>query len=309
MGERAATSATEETGRKPLLARLSAWFGLADPAPIASPQRRRRLREGVAAQPATAPLQPDTVAQWLWGEGCLMPGDADFVLELVKPFGLTPAMSMLDLAAGLGGAARAVAHSFGAYVTGLERSEERARLGMQMSVTANLAKRATVAPYNPETVELRANGFDCVLGRAATHAVVEKERLLRVLANGLKQRGQLLLNEFTIDRAAGQRPELAAWMAREMPPPRLWTIDQYADCLGSLGFDVRIIEDLSNAYRAMIIGGWAHMLKAIDLRSMPRQHLVAVVDEAELWMRRIAALESGALRIYKIYALLHKPAR
>jgi len=308
MTERAATSATAQASSKGLLARLSSWLGLeAEPPPDPVP-RRTRSRDDTAA-PAAAPLSRVKVAQWLWGDGCVMPGDAHFVLELVTPLGLTPAMSMLDLAAGLGGTARAIAQAFGTYVTGLERSEERARLGMQMSVEANLAKRAAIAHYDPETVELRPKGFDCVLGRGATYNVGDKERLLRTLATGLKQRGQLLLNEFTVDRAAGQRPELAAWIARESFPPQLWTIDQYADCLGSLGFDVRIIEDLSNTYRAMIIAGWAHMLEEIDLRAMPRQHRVTVVDEAELWMHRIAALESGALRIYKIYALLHKPAR
>ncbi len=238
-----------------------------------------------------------------------MPGDAEFILELVKPFGLTPAMSMLDLSAGLGGPARAIAQAFGTYVTGLERSAERAALGMKLSTAANLAKRAAISHYNPESVELRANGFDCILGRGSTYNVVEKERLLRVLYSGLKQRGQLLLNEFVIDPAAGQRPELSAWASRESFPPQLWTLEQYTDCLSSLGFDIRIVEDFSQIYRNMIVAGWSRMLKEVDLRSMSRRNLLTIVDEAELWMRRIAALESGALRVYKIYMLLNKPAR
>ena len=146
------------------------------------------------------------VAQWLWGDGFIMPGGSDFVLELVKPFGLTPAMSMLDLSAGLGGPARAIAQASGTYVTGLERSAERAKLGMAMSTKVNLQKRAAIGQYNPETVELRPNGFDCILGRGATYNVAEKERLLRVLYQGMKQRGQLLLNEFTLDPAVGAKP-------------------------------------------------------------------------------------------------------
>jgi hypothetical protein len=36
---------------------------------------------------------------------------------------------------------------------------------------------------------------------------------------------------------------------------------------------------------------------------MPKQHLLAVVDEAEHWVRTIGALDGGALRTYRIYAL------
>ncbi len=312
MAERAGASASRSKRKPlPLLARLRAWLSEAPAKPMPAPSvpRQARIRKEAAQEPASIPLSRMTVAQWLWGDGFIMPGDADFVLELVKPFGLTPAMSMLDLSAGLGGPARAIAQAFGTYVTGLERSEERAKRGMEMSVAADLAKRAAIAHYDPETVELRKNGFDCILGRGALHTVVDKERLLRVLHVGLKQKGQLLLNEFTSDPSAGERPEMAAWVARESYPPRLWTVSQYTDCLSGLGFDIRVIEDVSNLYRSMIVAGWARMLQEVDLRAMSRKHRITVLDEAELWMHRIAALESGALRVFKIYALLNKPAR
>jgi cyclopropane fatty-acyl-phospholipid synthase-like methyltransferase len=308
MAERAAKVAIG-VGGKPLLARLRSWLGLGrKPPPVAAP-RAVRLREEAAQEPVSAPLSRVTVAQWLWGDGFVMPGDAEFVLELVKPFGLNPAMSMLDLSAGLGGPARVIAQAFGTYVTGLERSADRAKRGMAASTTANLSKRAAISHYDPESVELRANGFDCILGRGATYNVVEKERLLRVLYGGLKQRGQLLLNEFTVDPTLRKRPELANWAAKESFPPQLWTIDQYTDCLTSLGFDVRVIEDVTSLYRNMIVAGWARLLKEVDLRAMSRKHRVTVVDEAELWMHRISALESGALRVFKVYALVNKPAK
>jgi cyclopropane fatty-acyl-phospholipid synthase-like methyltransferase len=249
------------------------------------------------------------VAQWLWGDGFLSPGDADYVLEFVKPLGLSPAASVLDLSAGLGGPARVIAQAFGTYVTGLERSPERAKRGMEMSTLANLGKKATVAVYDPETLELRANSFDCIIGRGATYNVVEKERLFRVAHHGLKQRGQLLFNEFMVDPTVGERPELAAWKAKESYPPRLWTLDQYTDCLSSLGFDIRITTDLTSTYRSMIVSRWARMLEEIDLKAMAKQHRLTVIDEAELWMRRIGALEKGGLRVYRLYALLNKPSR
>jgi len=45
------------------------------------------------------------------------------------------------------------------------------------------------------------------------------------------------------------------------------------------------------------------MIGTVELRSLPKQHLMAVVDEAERWVRTIGALDGGALRIYRIHAL------
>jgi cyclopropane fatty-acyl-phospholipid synthase-like methyltransferase len=290
--------------RSSALAGLRAWFGGRAKRPVvpvrAPPSGKPRVDSGVVV----APLERATVAQWLWGAGFIMPGDEQYVLDLVKPFGLTPAMSMLDLSAGLGGPARAIAQAYGTYVTGLERSPERARRGMEMSVAANLGKRATIVHFNPDTLELRPRSFDCILGRGSTSSVVEKERMLRVVYQGLKPRGQFLLNEFTVDPVLGKRPELAAWMARESFPPALWTIDQYKDCLTSLGFDIRVVEDVSLQYRRMIVAGWARLIREVDLKAMARSHLRTVVNEAELWALRIAALECGALHVYRLHAIV-----
>jgi hypothetical protein len=96
---------------------------------------------------------------------------------------------------------------------------------------------------------------------------------------------------------------VAAWAAREAFPPVLWTIAQYNDCLTSLGFDIRVVEDITLRYRGMIVAGWAHLIKEVDLRALARSHLRAVVDEAELWALRIAALECGALHVYRLHAI------
>src|SRR5262249_54080911 len=143
----------------------------------------------------------------------------------------------------------------------------------------------------------------------STYNVAEKERMLRVIHQGMKPRSQLMLTEFTLDPTVGEKPQLAAWIAKESYPPSLWTIEQYTDCLTSLGFDIRVSEDITGTYRSMIVAGWARMLNEVDLKGMVKQHRLTVIDEAELWMRRIAALECGALKVYRIYALLHKPGR
>lgn len=249
------------------------------------------------------PLDPLTVRQWLWGPGFIVPGTAEYVLGLVKPFAANPAMSILDIAAGLGGPARVISDAFGTYITGFERDPETAVRGMAMSVTAGKQKHAAISVMNPETLELKAGAFDCIFGRGATYAVQDKERFMRVLIMGLKPRGQLLLTDYIVDPALAERPELAAWEALEPFPPALWNLQQYTDCLKSLGFDIRITEDISAQYKAQIVLGWDNLLQHVDIRKLPRAHQMTVLDEAERWVKTIVALDSGALRVYRFYAL------
>jgi SAM-dependent methyltransferase len=247
-----------------------------------------------------APPDPLTIRQWLWGPGFHTPGTAEDVLALTQPFGANASTRLLDVAAGLGGAARAIAAQSGAYVSALERDPDLARA---MSLAAGRQKQVPVGQMDPETLELRAGTFDGILGREATHLVLDKERLLRVLLLGLRPRGQLLLTEFVAEPALAGRPELAAWAALQPREPLLWSLRQYSDCFLSLGVELRVPEDISAAYKSQIVEGWGRLLRTVDLRSLPRGHRLAVVAEAERWMPTVAALDCGALRMYRFHML------
>jgi SAM-dependent methyltransferase len=251
----------------------------------------------------TAPPDPLTIRQWLWGPGFHLPGTAEDVLALARPFAANASTRLLDVAAGLGGAARAIAAQSGAYVSALERDRDLARRGRAMSIAAGRHKQVPVGHMDPETLELRAGTFDGILGREASHMVHDKERFMRVLILGLRPRGQLLLTEFVVEPGLAGRPELAAWAALQPREPSLWTLRQYSDCFLSLGVELRVPEDTSAAYKSQIVEGWVRLLRTVDLRSLPRGHRLAVVAEAERWMPIVAALDSGALRMYRFHML------
>ncbi|HYC13787.1 MAG TPA: methyltransferase domain-containing protein [Stellaceae bacterium] len=282
------------------VARLRAWCGLGA---TAAGEEPLLLTDRIPGEGEIAPLDRLTIAQWLWGAGFHLPGGTPLILELAKPFALTPAMSMLDVSAGLGGGARAIAEAFGTYVTGLERDPDLARRGMEMSVAQGMQKHAPVEAYDPETLELKAGAFDCIMGRLATHAVRDKERFLRVLSTSLKTRGQLLVTDFVLEPKAGKPAALAIWERAQARRPELWSFAQYLDCFRGLGLEIRINEETTERHRRLIVSGWSQLLQSVDLRAMPRKHLVAVLDEAEHWVQTLAAIDSGALRTYRFYVL------
>ncbi len=280
---------------------------------------RDRLRRGaappaateVAAAPAAAnaqirlpPPDPLTIRQWLYGPGFIIPGDANYVLELVKPFNLSPAMTMLEFGSGLGGPACAIAEAFNTYVTGYERDPELVQRATEQAAVRGLGRHVQISTYDPESVELRAGFYDHALAREATSAVAQKERFLRVLNQAMKPFGQLILTDFVRDRAAGDRPELAAWESMQQHKPQLWTAAQYSDCFKSLGFDLRIANDITTEYRRLILLAWKNFLDRGELRQLRSAQAAApVIDEVERGLRTVAALESGALKVYYFVAL------
>ncbi len=258
-----------------------------------------------AAVPRPVGPPPDalTIRQWLYGPGFIIPGDAEYVLELVKPFNLSPAMTMLDLGSGLGGPARTIAEAFKTYITGFERDPELAQRANDDVAARGFGRHVQISAYDPESFELRAGFYDHALAREATYNVAQKERFLRVLNQAMKPFGQLILTDFVRDRAAGDPPELAAWEAMQSHKPQLWTAAQYSDCLKSLGFDLRIATDTTADYRRMILLAWKNLLERGELRHLRSSHAMPVIDEVERAMRTVAALESGALKFYYFVAL------
>lgn len=269
-------------------------------------QRHARVRgiSDVAAQ-RSSELDRLTVRQWLYGRGYLIPGDAAQVLRLVEPFQLDSSAKMLDLASGLGGPSRAVAQAFHAHVLGLERDPDLVRQATALSGAQGLARLAQFKNCDPESVELEAETFDCALGREASYAVVEKERFLRVAVQALKPRGQLVLTDFMRSGDGDTRDEVGAWAALQPRRPVLWTLAQYTDCLKSLGFHLRVTDDMSGNYRRQIVANWVSMLRSSELRRLNPAQVETVVGEAEASLRTVAALESGALKYVRLEAIAH----
>jgi SAM-dependent methyltransferase len=151
------------------------------------------------------------------------------------------------VAAGLGGAVRAVAEQLNVDAVGLERDLTLVHAGMALSAEGGLARRAPVRVFDPESFDLPPARYDGALAREATYAVRDKERFLRVVKQGLKQAGSLVFADFMLDRGNGGSAALADWAPHADLTPVLWTRERYEDCLRSLGFELLAVADTSDA--------------------------------------------------------------
>ncbi len=295
----------------PLKLRLKAWWDGCDVVVHArdggeEPQAQTPARQVVGFRDPDKPWQTAKakLACMLWGEGFSHPGDIGHVLELAKPFALTPAMTVVDLCAGLGGGARAIVEEFGVWVTGMEPDPELAEAGMQISTKAGQAKKAAVSHYDPENLDIRAGTVDCFLCRQLLHRVDNKAGFLTGVVRAIKGRGQLVITDYMLaDAAAADSPAIQAWRESEPVPLHLATADAYAKLLAGAGLDVRVTEDMTAGFRSMVLQGWSGLTTATQGATLDPELVVALVDELERWTRRIAAFDSGALKLVRFYAL------
>jgi SAM-dependent methyltransferase len=314
-----AAAARGPSPKPPLGERFKAWWeGYELVLPQADASEGARAEPQAAAAPEAAPEpKPEkrvwndervTATEVIWGDGFIWPGAEEYFLNLVKPFGLTPAMSVLDLSAGLGGGTRALASSFGVWVEGLEASLRLAEQAMEKSTMAGLSKKAPVRHYDPETVELPKGKYDCVLSRESFFGVLNKEKLLKSVERALKDKGQIIFTDYVLRSTKLESNAVTAWKDKE--PNVIWpySVDEYTALLGGLGLEMRICDDMTENYRALIMSGWGHFMNMLKDTKLPPKVMLEVVSEAELWLARMKAFDSGDVRLYRFHLLKKKPS-
>ncbi|AWK86792.1 SAM-dependent methyltransferase [Azospirillum thermophilum] len=307
-----------ETGSLSLKTRLYAWWEGYDLSGMRSRHKAEdpdgdRHDQPQHPQPAPGidrwgkPLWTATrieVAEKLWGEGFNTPGGSDHIPYLVKPLGLNPAMSVLDLSAGLGGTSRTMAGKYGCWVTGLEASELLAKEAMIRSFKVGLEKKAAIETYDPEHFSW-SKRVDAVVYKEGMFTVRDKEQMFDGIEMALKPRGHLLITDYTVEPDRLESKAVQSWIAKDPLEPHPWPKDRMAAAFAQRNLDLRITEDITDTHRNLILTAIQGLVGHLEKHHMDQQTKLAVMDEVELWARRVAAIDAG-MRVFRFYAL--KPA-
>ena len=296
----------DSSARPSFGARFKAWWDGRElgplPAPKPQPAKPKHEVRYEAEHPhwETARLR---LVQEVWGEGFATPGGAEFTLHLAKAFALDPAMTVLDLGAGLGGATRAMCETFGVWVSGLEADPQLAEAAMDLSTKAGLAKRAAVAEFDPEAFDMKPNSVDCVFSREFFHTVENKADFLKAVEMAMKSRGQLLFTDYVLAQRGLNSRDLDAWRDAEPRKPHPWSVDDYQEAFAALHMDIRVSEDVTAHMHHLVTSGWADYIQAHKGGGLEDDLARALVDEVEIWTRRMHAMEQGQLRVYRFHVL------
>jgi ubiquinone/menaquinone biosynthesis C-methylase UbiE len=295
-------------------ARLHAWWEGYDapaakapePAPAPKPPEKKDESPQLnkkSSMPERWSAARVKIAELIWGDGFSFPGSVEHTLEMVKPFGLTKEKSMLDMGCGLGGATRAITKSFGTYMQGMDVSPALAKAGMGQSEKAGLTKKAPIEWFDPATVELPAKRFEAILVRQILCPTEDKARLMKEIAKGLKPGGMLMVTDFVLQEKAAKGPVYAAWEKGEDHPPRPITLAQLTKAFADNKIEVRIAEDMSVGFKALVTQGWAKLADLLKPGALGPDEAKVLVNEIELWQRRLAALSANELQIVRVFGI------
>jgi SAM-dependent methyltransferase len=317
-------SVQDHKGTFSLRERLAAWWDGTDlldmPAGSASAAESAGESEaGSAAEEKEGPVRYEpakqrwetsrlSLVQKVWGDGFTSPGGRKHTLDMVTSFGLDPAMSVLDLGTGLGGSARAMCEKFGVWVTGFEVDADLAEAGMALSVKAGMSEKAQVLAFDPATFEHKQASVDCVFSKEFLYAVADKDKFLKAVEDLLKSKGQFMFTDFMLTEPHLHTPAITNWIEKEPLTPKPWALEDYEVGLVGARLDIRVTEDITDVFRAMVIKGWANYTENAEPGSVGMESAPALVDEVELWTRRIQAIDSGDLKVYRIHAFKKEPS-
>jgi cyclopropane fatty-acyl-phospholipid synthase-like methyltransferase len=290
--------------------RLKAWWNGDEPRPDlhrANGRAARQKEEEVEVFPA-----PSGVAEWtpqritslqrIYGDGIDGPCSQERARNLVNPIGLNEQMTVLDIGARLGTAARTIAKETGAWVDGVEINDLLVEEAVRFSAKEGLVKKAVIRKLELSDHEVREHKRDAIMLRETLHQIPERERLFKTLAELLKPSSHLLMTEFLTVHGKGQ-DERNEWAALHRTAPRLFELDEIREGLSKEGFDVRVAKDETKAYNSMLLNDIRRFADTLTRDSVPRELQEWVMWEVEYWARTFHALEAGGMTMHRIHAV------
>lgn len=255
---------------------------------------------GSAAWPAARLRVTDA----LWGDGFQFPGGELETLRLARPLGLSAAASLLLVGAGSGGPPCSVATHLGVWATGFETDPALAALANERGIRTGLGRRAQIETWRPDAPDF---------GRGYYHhgLVLEglrdgnPEPVLTAIATGLKPGGQLTLVETVADTPPDPHDTTVAAWARldRRDPSSLPGQGTITRMLGRLGFEVRIVEDISHRHMQQALFGWRQLVGGLEQVKLNARQAGPVVREAELWLLQLRLFNQGKVRRVRWHAI------
>ncbi len=240
----------------------------------------------------------------LWGEGFATPGGASEALRLVKPLGLSPSVTLMLLGGGLGGAAESISGRFGVWVASFEADQALSARAAARRGRNDPHNRISIAEWDRTRPDFKPRSANHVLSLEALRGHPPAP-LLAALAAALSPGGQIVLTELVADETPGERDrEFAAWCRLDDRQPALPRPQDLSDGLQRLGFDVRVVEDLSDRHVTQTLTGWRDAVRGMGAGPRPAAHdAAAFVAEAELWLLRMRLMRRLGMRLVRWHAI------
>lgn len=290
----------------PMRARLKLWWEGYEL------QEKRELVVTVAEDLPVFDDGPPTVHGWsisrqrsvvtLFGDGMTRCIPDTAKKKLTNPLGINKTMSVVELGSGLGGFATWVVDQFETYVDCYEEDEDLVEASTNLIKMAGLTRSVKVKKANFENFEPKLKSANVAYTSEALFCVKNKLDCFRRIQGMMKPEGQFMMSDYMLDGKTMDDPDIQKWAAAEPIKPYLLDVQEIRKLLTTAGFEVSIAENTTAEYKANILKAFAEYAQRTSSGEKSGHLHDWVLKEGELWTARVQAMETGALKVFRIYA-------
>lgn len=159
---------------------------------------------------------------------------------------ISSSSDILDLACGLGGSTRYLAHLYGCRAHGIDISDHRYRDALELTKLVDLESQVTFECGNILEIELPVGKYDVVWGQSSWIHIQEKGTLVHRCYEALRPGGRVALEDACLVREPEDRVESENLRALE----KSWfaylvTMKDWVGLLCESGFEIEVSEEVS----------------------------------------------------------------
>jgi SAM-dependent methyltransferase len=217
---------------------------------------------------------------------------AKTVEALGRRAGIDALSRVLDVCAGLAGPARFMARRWGARVTGIDLSPDRAAGARRLSRAVGLDRLVRMVRGDAQVLPFRAGAFTAVVSQEGLLHVPDKAATLAECRRVLLPGGRIAFSDWiaTPRLSDGERRRLDEWMAAVT----LQSIEGYKALLAGAGFIAIGAEDLSVEWVA-ILRKRLEMFRGLRADSVARLGQARYDEYDQLYAFFVGLVEAGRL--------------
>lgn len=195
------------------------------------------------------------------------------VETMAAPLAFCAHSEVLEVACGLGAAARHLARRFGCRVLATNIAGRQLAQGRALARIQGFERRVAFAGADFHALPFADDRFDLWWCQEALLHSADKARVLAEARRVLRPDGQLVLSDITVPAAVGAA-ERTRILAR-VRSPGMWDAADYRGALEALGFEVTLFQDWSRH----VAPSYAALARLIEDN---RPNLSEILEEAEL---------------------------
>jgi cyclopropane fatty-acyl-phospholipid synthase-like methyltransferase len=246
-------------------------------------------------QPATS-ADRLAVVQEIFGEGFSGPGGKEAVVSLIEPLDIEDGARVLEIGAGLGGGARAIAETSGATVTGVDLDPTLVSAGDRQSEAANMEERARILPLDPDDPGFSDEAYRVAVVHDTLYRLKDLPGFIEKTAQALAPGGHLVVADLVLADPQDPTP-LSQWHVGEAGAVHPVGLAAVSELVQSAGLEIEESEDLTPAFLSGLIQAWSDFVTKIEQEPPDAKTLPLIKEEADRWARRLTVLQSGDLSI------------